>query len=159
MEPIRLPILAHQRNVAMVPVFEYIHAISGRLRIKVPEVKRSPAFARRVEELFGEVEGIHQVQANPITGNVLFLHDPELVPARQILATLIAAGYMGMGIDARPEPTEWERVGEFAALVCWVLVRTLPILTPVPGWIDGFFDVAVRFLLKWVFPRRAVAIG
>jgi hypothetical protein len=145
----------------MMPVFEYVHAIDGRLRIKVPEVKRSPAFARRVEELFRGVEGIAEVRANPITGNVLFLHDPARVAARHILATLIAAGYMGMGIDgrsARPE-TFGEVAATVAELVCWVLLRAWKGFNPGQDVVERLVEAAARFLLKLVLGRAAVALA
>src|SRR5215467_7068886 len=83
---------------AMMPVIEYIHAIHGRIRVKVPEVKRSLKFAQRIEGWLGSFEGIHEVRANPVTGNVLILHDPDRIAAREILGALIAAGYMDMEI-------------------------------------------------------------
>src|SRR5947209_4619929 len=89
---------------AMKPVLEYVHAINGRMRVKVPEVKRSVGFARRIEGWLASMEGVHQVRANPVTGNVLILHDPDRIAGREILGALIAAGYMGMGIATSEEP-------------------------------------------------------
>src|SRR5262249_50071113 len=118
--------------VAMMPVIEYIHAIEGRLRIKVPEVKRSPARARQVEELFRGVDGIQEVGANPVTGNVLLLHDRGRIAARQILGALIAAGYMGMGIDGRGARPEGVGVvaAAVAELLAWVILRAWKGLNP-----------------------------
>jgi hypothetical protein len=76
------------------PVFAYVHAIEGRLRIKVPEVKRSPARAREIERRFLAVEGIVEVSANPATGNVLFLYDPEKIGPYALMGALVTAGYM-----------------------------------------------------------------
>ncbi len=47
----------------MRPVIEYVHAINGRMRVKVPEVKRSPRFARRIEKWLGSIDGIREVRA------------------------------------------------------------------------------------------------
>jgi hypothetical protein len=138
-----------------VPVFEYVHIIEGRIRIKVPEVKRSVAFARRVEAMFREVPGIEEVRANPITGNVLFLHDPDRIAAREILAALIAAGYMGMGIDSRGARSE--TAGDLAATmveqVCWGLVQALSRFTGGQVWMEWIIEAGARFLLKLVFGR------
>src|SRR5205823_14662079 len=130
----------------------YIHAIDGRLRVKVPEVKRSPAYARQLESWFRSFEGIQEVRANPITGNVLFLHDPEQLPAREILGALVAAGYMGMGIDAGRAPARPEELGELAATiaewVCWGLSRAGCNFRPGAGWLGGRFEAATRVLVK-----------
>jgi len=146
---------------AMMPVIEYIHAIEGRLRIKVPEVKGSPVRARQIEDLFREVEGVHEVRANPITGNVLLLHDPGRVAARQILGALIAAGYMGMGIDggrARPEGAG-EVAAAIADLLTWILFRAWRGLNPGQDVIERLAGAAARFLIKLVLGRAAAAFA
>jgi hypothetical protein len=145
----------------MMPVIEYVHAIEGRLRIKVPEVKRRPAQARQIEDLFHAVEGIREVRANPITGNVLFLHDPGRIAARQILGALIAAGYMGMGIDAggaRPEGAG-EVVASIAEVITWVLLRAWKGLNPGQDAIERLVEAAAQFLIKLVLGRAAAALA
>jgi copper chaperone CopZ len=133
-------------------LFEYVHAINGRLRVKVPEVKRSTAFAWRVEDLFRSVDGIQLVRANPVTGTVLFLHDPKRIQLREILAGLVAAGYMGMGITDAEKPVRADRLGELAAtiaeLVCWGLSRAVRNFTPNARWLEGLLAAATRFLVK-----------
>lgn len=145
----------------MMPAIEYVHAIEGRLRIKVPEVKRSPSHARRIEERFQAVEGIQEVRANPITGNVLFLHDPGRIAAREILGALIAAGYLGMGIDGgkgRPEG-----IGELAAtvaeLLAWVVLRVWKGFNPAQDVIERFVATVAQFLLKLVLGRAVAALA
>src|SRR5262245_13501166 len=53
----------------------YLHALEGRLRIKVPEVKGCSRRARDLEQHFTPLSPIEYVSANPVTGNVLFLYD------------------------------------------------------------------------------------
>jgi Heavy metal associated domain 2 len=146
---------------AMMPVIEYLHVTEGRLRIKVPEVKRSPARARQIEGLFRKVEGIHEVRANPITGNVLFLHDPERIAVREILGALIAAGYMGMGIDAKREGPEG--VGEVAAMIAelltWVLLQAWRGFNPGQDVIERLVGAAAQFLIKLVLGRATAAFA
>ena len=145
----------------MTPQFDYVHAIDGRLRIKVPEVKRSTAHARQVEALFRPVEGIALVRANPITGNVLFLHDPDRVATREIMAILIAAGYMGMGADADRVPVR--SAGDVAAivadLICRVLFQAWRGFNPGQDLLERVVEAAARFLLRFVLGRVAVAVG
>lgn len=57
----------------------YLHVLEGRIRIKIPEVKRSRVHARRVEILLKNLDGIDHVEANHVTGNVLILFDSEVL--------------------------------------------------------------------------------
>jgi hypothetical protein len=145
----------------MMPVIEYVHAIEGRLRIKVPEVKHSPSRARQIEELFQAFEGVLEVRANPITGNVLFLHDPGRIATREILGALIAAGYLGMGIDGGK--ARRDSVGELAAtiaeLLTWALVRAWKGLNPGQDLIERLVGAAAQFLIKLVFGQAAAALA
>jgi hypothetical protein len=144
---------------SMMPVIEYVHAIEGRLRVKVVEVKGSPEHARQVEALFAGVEGVREVRANPITGNVLFLHDPGAVAAREILGALIAAGYMGMGIDAgRERPRDVAEVATTVAeLLAWVILRAWKGFNPGQDLVERLLEAAARFLLRLVAGQAAAA--
>ena len=75
-------------------VSSYVHALEGRLRIKIPEVKGAPSQAREVESHLLMLMGMEEVSANPITGNVLILYDPSLLREEQIISTLKELGYL-----------------------------------------------------------------
>jgi hypothetical protein len=141
------------------PIFEYVHSLDGRLRLKVPEVRRSPAHAERVEALFRGLDGIREVRANPLTGNVLFLHDPDRIAAREIMGALVAHGYMGMGADGlvpRDEPAV-ALATSFADVVIKLIVRALPI-GPVEGNIlTRLAEAVARFLIRFALGRPATA--
>jgi hypothetical protein len=147
----------------MMPASEYVHAINGRMRIKVPEVKRSVEFARRIEGWFRSFEGIREVRANPVTGNVLILHDPDRIATREILGALITAGYMGMGIARADEPAAPEAAAvlamEVAEALCYQLARVLAGFTPGPGWFQQLVETTARFVLRWVFGRVTAAMA
>jgi hypothetical protein len=72
----------------------YIHAIDGRLRVKVTAVKGSPAKAMEIEGRLRAFGGVRHVKANPTTGNVLVLYTPELIARGEILAALELPGSM-----------------------------------------------------------------
>ncbi len=72
----------------------YIHALDGRLRIKLVEVKGSPSKALEIESRLREYPGIHQVSANPVTGNVLILYDPVKLAQHEVLDTLRSLGLL-----------------------------------------------------------------
>jgi hypothetical protein len=75
-------------------VSSYVHALEGRLRIKIPEVKAAPYRARELEGHLQLLTGLEEVAANPVTGNVLILYNPSLLREDQIIFTLQELGYL-----------------------------------------------------------------
>jgi hypothetical protein len=67
---------------------DYVHILDGRLRVKVPEVKRSRSKAILVERVLRRMRGVTHVKANPLTGNVLVLFRPQQLDVTGILAAL-----------------------------------------------------------------------
>ncbi len=72
----------------------YVHALEGRLRIKIPKVKGATAQAQEVECHLRQSAGVEYVSANPITGNVLILYNPRLTGQGDIISSLKEAGYL-----------------------------------------------------------------
>ena len=70
----------------------YVHVLNGRLRIKVPEVKRAPKKAAEVVQGLQELQGVSSVRANPTTGNVLVLFEPDIIDTQQIIQALHELG-------------------------------------------------------------------
>jgi hypothetical protein len=54
-----------------------VHALPGRVRLKVAKIKGNPAMARKAEEKLVKVPGIKQVEAKPGTGSLLIHYDTE----------------------------------------------------------------------------------
>ena len=75
-------------------ISSYSHVTPGRLRIKIPPVKGSPETGQKVERVVKNLEGVSSVAANPLTGNVLILFDPESVTHREIIERLVQQGYL-----------------------------------------------------------------
>jgi hypothetical protein len=84
---------AGEVNVMRVPS-AYIHALEGRLRIKVVEVKGNHETAWEVEARLSTVAGVDQVTANPRTGNVLVLYDPAHTSHKDLVEALQAWGFL-----------------------------------------------------------------
>src|SRR5258706_10849239 len=76
------------------PITPYLHVLNGRLRIKIPEIKGTYKRALVLEQQFLKLEGIHDVAANPTTGNVLILFDSMLLDHRDIIAAIQRYGYL-----------------------------------------------------------------
>jgi hypothetical protein len=72
----------------------YIHALDGRLRIKVVEVKGAPVKALELQSRLQQVDGLDHATANPITGNVLILYNPSRLAPHEILEVLRRLGYL-----------------------------------------------------------------
>jgi hypothetical protein len=70
----------------------YIHALDGRLRIKAPGVKGSPARGLEVESRLRQVDGIDHVTANPTTGNILILYTSCRIAQYEVLDILRTLG-------------------------------------------------------------------
>lgn len=73
---------------------EYMHALEGRIRIKVPEIKGSPIKAGELERQVQWQSGIHSIKANPTTGNVLIYYDSQKTEQNEILKTMTEFGYL-----------------------------------------------------------------
>lgn len=70
----------------------YLHVIDGRLRIKVPEVKRAPHRATAVVQALQQLDGVTYVRANPTTGNVLVFFDSGTVSPERIVQMMRQEG-------------------------------------------------------------------
>ena len=97
-------------------VSPYIHALNGRLRIKVAELKGLPIKALEVEGQLHNIDGITHVRANPTTGNVLVLYDPAIIGQYEILGALQRLGYLrdngSMQTTTGSHPRAFEGLGE-----------------------------------------------
>jgi hypothetical protein len=92
-------------------VSTYVHALEGRLRIKLPEIKRATFKAREVERQLQQFTGVEYVSANPTTGNVLILYNPRVIEQRELFSFLMELGYLshpmgGSGMTDSPLSVE-----------------------------------------------------
>jgi copper chaperone CopZ len=113
----------HKEEIAGVNVVSsYIHALNGRLRIKVAKIKGLRMKAMEVEGQLRKIDGITHVRANPTTGNVLVLYDPVRVAQDEILGALHRLGYLRESSSSQTVAKDYlrgfEGVGE-------ILARTL----------------------------------
>jgi copper chaperone CopZ len=80
--------LSHIHNVDS----SYLHALEGRLRIKIESVKGCPEMADDVETMLAAIDGIDGATANPSTGNVLVLYNPARLTHDEIIELLRDTG-------------------------------------------------------------------
>jgi hypothetical protein len=83
-----------------------VHAIPGRVRVKIPQVKDDTELARAIPEWFVGVPGIQRVETSALTGSVLVLYDPkQLTP--EALGGMLPALFPGVdltGLDLTQAP-------------------------------------------------------
>jgi hypothetical protein len=72
----------------------YVHALEGRLRIKIPAAKGNDRKAREIECHLRHFAGVDHVSANPTTGNVLILYNSRLTEQGHIISSLEESGYL-----------------------------------------------------------------
>ncbi len=87
-----------------------VHAMPGRVRLKVDKVKGNPAFAEKAQARLGQLPGIKQVEAKPLTGSVLIYYDAAALLAEGALAALtdgfselfpeMGAAAMNLGLES-----------------------------------------------------------
>ena len=59
--------------------FTVIHALPGRVRLKVAGIKNNPSLAQEIKQRLSNKAGVSRVQINPITGSVLMYYDPRVI--------------------------------------------------------------------------------
>jgi len=74
----------------------YLHEVPGRVRIKIPALKRNPEAARTLENLVKRASGVESVSVNTVTGSVLVQFNPEMIKCRTILALVAREGYLDL---------------------------------------------------------------
>jgi len=72
----------------------YLHAVDGRIRVKIAGVKGSPERALEIEKQLRWYDGIDHVMANPTTGSVLILYNSECIQQRRIMTALRRLGWL-----------------------------------------------------------------
>lgn len=65
-----------------------VHAVPGRVRLRVDRVRGNPALAQKAQEKLGRLPGIKEVEAKPQTGSVLIYYDVAGLLAEGALAAL-----------------------------------------------------------------------
>ena len=93
----------------------YLHAISGRIRIKIAGVRGAAEEARRLEDQLAVHTGVQLVRANPITGNVLIHYDPDATREREIIRALRRLGWLRR-VQGNRAVVDTAQPGELASL-------------------------------------------
>ncbi|MCP5373710.1 MAG: hypothetical protein H6907_18430 [Hyphomicrobiales bacterium] len=63
------------RTITEPPAARVVHAINGRLRLRVPDRRGDTAYFERAVQVLGAGAGVRGVRANPVTGSLLVVHE------------------------------------------------------------------------------------
>ena len=75
----------------------YLHEVPGRLRIKIPLLKRNPERATELRKLLRRVAGITSTSTSTVTGSVTINYDRDIVRPNSILNLLAHENYIDLG--------------------------------------------------------------
>ncbi|HTY24826.1 MAG TPA: hypothetical protein VMC85_16975 [Desulfomonilaceae bacterium] len=75
----------------------YLHEIPGRMRIKIPALRRNSDEAVEIQGLLEDLNGITSTFVNTITGSIVVRYDPEIVTSGAILDFFAREGYIDVG--------------------------------------------------------------
>lgn len=71
----------------------YLHEIPGRIRVKIPALKRNQELAEEVSTFTFGIPGVTYVAPNTLTGSLIILYDSDKTSSDKILEALDLHGY------------------------------------------------------------------
>ncbi len=71
-----------------------VHAIDGRVRIKVPMIKDVPFRALELEDILTAMDGVTSCKVNPVTASVVIHYDHRQLKTSELLQKLERLGYV-----------------------------------------------------------------
>ena len=66
----------------------HVHYVPGRLRIRIPRLKRNAEEARILTKALSRVSGVRSVEVNLLTGSLLVHYDPCVSNAAAVLSAV-----------------------------------------------------------------------
>ncbi len=121
-----------------------VHAIPGRVRVRLDRSLRSPVFMHTLVDALSQVEGVRRVQANPSTGSLLLLYDPQLLSLEQLYQAARAAD-VTLVIPATPAAPD--SAGELTTLAQRINSAIGRLDQTVFGFTGGTLDLRTLFPL------------
>lgn len=91
-----------------IPNNGYYHAMPGRLRVRVTNLKNRARTAKSLEVLMMSEAGVKHVRANSVTGNVLVVFDERMTYHRAVLASLADLGHRPLVCEREEDCAEAE---------------------------------------------------
>lgn len=70
------------------PVFHIVHEVPGRIRLEAAILKGDSAACAAAEACLSDMAGIRSVQANPLTGSLIVVHDSSAASRKAVMRAL-----------------------------------------------------------------------
>ncbi|MEJ2716596.1 MAG: hypothetical protein P8182_05580 [Deltaproteobacteria bacterium] len=96
----------------------HLHELPGRLRVKIPQLKRNEIGAQKAQIFLEEIAGISSASVNALTGSIVIKFDPKVISSREIVTLLTQEGYIDLAkvIAGRAHNTDgFSKVGAVAS--------------------------------------------
>ena len=75
-----------------------VHAIDGRLRLKITKIRKNTVAASMLEESLCTIDGVKKVKATPLTGSVLIEYDEWQISSHELVELF--------GLASHPQGTD-----------------------------------------------------
>jgi cation transport ATPase len=72
----------------------YMHHVTGRLRLKLPQMRKDPQRAQEIQSATCRIEGVTSVEANVVTGSLLIRYDAHQVDVATIMNAMAEMGLL-----------------------------------------------------------------
>jgi copper chaperone CopZ len=66
----------------------YIHNVPGRLRIKIPLIRRNLSKCIAIRDLLVHLDGVERIKVTELTGSVVINYDPQIIQPQDIFQIL-----------------------------------------------------------------------
>jgi hypothetical protein len=83
---------------------EYIHHITGRLRLKLAQIRKQPQRAQDIQSAACRISGVKSVETNIVTGSLLIRYDAAAVNAESIMLSMKGMGLLSSTAGSREMP-------------------------------------------------------
>ena len=111
-------LMVHSRELEEICMVFYIHRTPGRLRVKIPSLKRNVELADELTLLLREKHGIHSIEVNALTGSLKVNFDESQVTSTTLLNVLSQEGHIDLNklvSSSRYMDTLFSDMGRFAS--------------------------------------------
>lgn len=96
----------------------YIHSVPGRLRIKIPGLKRNNTMAEQMKEQLIHFNNVYSIECNILTGSVTLRYDEQFVRPFSIVAFLQEKGYVDLSKIKTHEKYISDFVTKIGKMIC-----------------------------------------
>jgi copper chaperone CopZ len=100
----------------------HMHELPGRLRVKIPMLKRNETAAQKVQNFLEEITGISSASTNALTGSIVIKFDPTVISSREIVTILTQEGYIDLAKVIAGKPHNADGLSKVGALASKALL-------------------------------------